>query len=208
MKRLFFFLLLLSVMHASSAQQQAPKEFEGYIEFAHHIASPDGKVNVDKAKEIFGTSSILYYKDGFYKWVFDDGGVKYEIFNPVKNTVFTYHTEAPPIEDLATSDYKVVEDSFLLQREMVAGLLCQKYYIETTYPSGQSWKRVFSYSSEVPLLPAHFSKCSTNAFDYIYPKLKCLPLKIEITTPGPLQVIYEATRVVHQPIDPAIFKYP
>lgn len=214
MKTIYVFVCLILSVQFLYGQEQAPEEFEGYIEFTHNISSPDSSFDVKRAQSTYGTSSVYYYKNGHYRWVFNGcknlkgTEVILEIYNPIRNEVYVARTGAPPEIGSANSgpSFKVLAHKFLFNKEVLAGFPCYQYYIETA-SERTNVKRVFSYSDKLPLNPEHFKHFTGNNFDFIYPKLKAIPLKISMVLDNYFLMEYVATKVVAQKIDPAIFEF-
>ncbi|WP_212005087.1 hypothetical protein [Chitinophaga sp. HK235] len=215
MKTIYVFVCLILSVQFLYGQEQAPEEFEGYIEFVHTVSYTDSTADIKKAKERFGTSSVYYYKNGCYKWVFkgrkniDGNETLTEMYSPIRNEVFiTFTGNSPAVRPGDPQKHsQVLSFKYIFEKDSLAGFPCNQFFIETAY-GDINVKRFFSYSDRLPLNPEHFSHFSHNNFDFIYPKIKAVPLDIKVIMDDYFIMEYKAVKVVKKQLDPAMFEWP
>lgn len=194
-------------------QNQVPEEFEGIIEYTHYFSAVDGSVDTARALSIWGTSTTYYYKNGFYKWVYNrpehasnGGSTHAEIFDPLRNECIVISNDQSVSRDRVDTGraYVVMGHKFLFDEETLAGYSCKQFFIETVKGS-LNLKRKYSYSDQLPLNPEHFSHFRGNSFDFIYPKIKAVPLKILMVFNNNDVVEMRATKVTWKKLDQSVF---
>lgn len=207
--RSFILLLILCCSFSfANAQTQPAKEFEGYIEYTHKFKITGSAASMAQLKAAFGTSSVYYYKNGHYKWVFKGSRAQYELYDPARNEFYVYYADQPPVMVGADAPVKVLKDSVLASKVQLAGYSCSQYKITSVMPDKGNWTRIFSYNNRLSLNPAHFAKCGANDLKHIYKVTKALPLKIEVMGTGDYTMSYEAVKVVPKALDDAMFNFP
>lgn len=202
MKRLYLLLLVTLVCHHVKAQF-----FEGYVEYVHSITMPDSSMDIKKAWPLFGTSSVYFYKNGAYRWSFNNCEVTDEYYIPANNNVKVYYKLQPPESAPATDPCRIIRDSMLAETAVVMGVPCKKYYIEVRISSG-IMKRTFYFNDTYSLDPASFSRFSTNAMNHVYARIKAIPLRIDVITSDGYKTVYTAHKVVQQHVDDKLMLHP
>ena len=188
---------------------QAQQFFEGVVHYHHIIEAKDSTANEFLLINFYGNSSKFYFKEGNYRWDFQESELEYQVYNQKENKVFDkYHKNdtlywtaaSEQIEDLV-QDFapKASSGQILDLPMMVYNVKSQFFYNEEVRG------RMYYFSPKYALNPAWFKQHKLNNLDAIYARTKAIPLRIVVLYPN-YRVTYLAIKVEAKPLDKSLFE--
>lgn len=197
-----FVFLTIAVFITNSARSQNNKEFEGVIKYQHKFLFSTPDVDSLQVFKALGTSSVFYYKEGNYKWVyFYDNNSNIEYFDAKTQTIYSQYGEN---DTLFMSKRNGYDDSLVLFKvedkgDSVCGLKCRKAETITFTKDDTDLqnKRILYFSSVVFIRPDRFSNYRTYGTNKVVNEIKSWPIKIvfESSKYMPFDFIIEAVEI-------------
>ena len=198
----FVFLTIVMIITTSVCCQHY-REFEGVIKYQHKFLFTTPEVDSLQVFDAVGTSSVFYYKEGNYKWVyFSDSNSHIEYFDAKTQTIYSQYGENDTLFMGKRNGY---DDSLVLFKledkdDTVCGLRCRKAvtFTFTKDDTDLQNKRILYYSPIVLIGPERFSNYRTYATNKVLNEIKCWPIKIvfESSKFMPFDIIIEAVEII------------
>jgi hypothetical protein len=204
---MLFFMVITTIANGQVA------EFEGEIGYIHLFRSAKPRTDSSRAIRDHGRGSLYVYKNGVYKWVFNDADLIVEYSNGQTKKVYdkfrwgrdTLFSIKPSTDDTV---YKYVIT------KNVDTILGYPVHM-LTIASGKKGKardvmtrRIF-YSPRIPVSPKYFAHLTGTSNNKIFALTKGLPLRIEMEKASwPFVVRYEAVKVTRRVVQPAELALP
>src|SRR5258705_9377606 len=202
-------LLSIALLSISPAWSQFDEEFEGIIKYQHKFRFNTPDVDSLEIFKALGTSSVFYYKNGNYKWVYySESNNNVEYFDDKTQTIYSQYGEN---DTLFMGRKNGDDDSLILftlkdTGDTVCGLRCKKadtFSIAKDDTDLQT-KRILYYSSAVSIRPDRFSDYRTYATNKVVKEIKCWPIKIELESKFmPFTFILEAIEIIPKQLSEA-----
>ncbi len=195
--KIVFAVLLSFIAVCLNGQQQ--KEFEGIIRYKHTFLFQSKKPDSTVINEL-GTSSVLYYKNGNYRWDITSIKRQTEYFDHKTQTVYYKFRNKDSLFRSKKNGFNDSLVSFkpLSRKETICGRRCT--IVETVgigkEKGDASFKRTLSYSPTVPIDSNTFYAYRSFASNKVIKRIKSWPLKIILESPDvDFVFILEATEI-------------
>ena len=201
------FIITVFQLFAMFLFAQKQKEFEGIIKYNHSYIFDSEGIDTAEIINLFGRSSVFYYKEGNYKWIRESSSKKdYEYFDAKTQTVYSqYHNN----DTLFLYQRNGYNDSLSLYVEDTAFYkICDidcKMAGTITFTMGDTDMRVdraIYYSPKIYIPPNRFSGYRTYATNKVINKTQAWPLKIVLASAQMLfTYTIEAAEIIYKKLE-------
>ncbi len=209
---LYFALFPLLGLWSFVGNVYAQADFEGVVHYRISIEALDDKVKEYDLMQFYGDKAQFSFKKGNYKWDFEQSTIESQTYNHKENKVYDkffkndtlYWTNAADeIEDILQEN-PIKTDT----KVKILGKPCQLLTVNTKFiKTGEKRGRMYFFASGYKVSPALLAKHRFNNMNYIYDKMKAVPLQI-IVLHKSYRIIYEAYKIDFKPLKDEIFSIP
>lgn len=176
------------------------KEFEGEIHYLNLYQFEVKGIDTMAILKDFGSFSKYYYKNGFYKWTFEECKIKEEYYSSVTGKTFDRyeHSDTLFFQNDSEGDtllrYEIIENS-----DTICGYACNRLNVLVGNKNNKEalLMRFIFYAPELVVDPEKFRDFGAYCNYEVYKITKSAFLRIVMQTPyWPFTLRMEATKVI------------
>ncbi|HTH54770.1 MAG TPA: hypothetical protein VL728_01910 [Cyclobacteriaceae bacterium] len=156
---------------------QAQNYFEGKIIYQYEIKTKASNIDIKKLKDVLGSGSTLFFKEGNYYFLHVHGAYEYEFYNQRENKFYSKKRNNDTIywRDCSKPGKAITDLEFTPKKEKVSEILCDQLKIRY-----KGYVDIHYFNADTILLnPFWFTDFKLNGENVINEKEKAIYLKKE-----------------------------
>ncbi len=182
------------------------QDFEGVVHYKKSYTAKSTSVSINNLETVFGTQSVVYIKNGFYKTIDDVDVMGMQLFRYTENRLYFFNKGKDTLFYRSTLDNRLKEKfTYTLKKktDTILGIVCDQLEIKVS----PNITFVYYFSSKYSLDPSFYKNFTFINKNEILNRMKAVYLRFRVITS---EYIYtsEAVDIEKRKLSQSIFDIP